>query len=308
MLTIGFLTGPLASPEYYVEYAPACGVKTRFGSKFMNRAPRAACISLAALAFAIMMRYILTASSFLAVAGFLSHPCAPKAPRRTRRTIDAPRARTARRASDPGIDELYAAPRTERQGERKTTLEGDSRVVTLEKTMDIGDPQLKLQKETGMEDMLKELREIQGSANRTYCILGSRHCSYLHQQIIELLSYALVLSGNHVYTSGAAGTNAAVIRGALRANATDLLTVILPQSRSRQTEDCQELIAEVTQVVSLPENDALSLEVASKRCNRRLVKETEHLIAFAFHDSNTIVQTTVEAKEMDKLVTVMYLD
>jgi len=204
--------------------------------------------------------------------------------------------------------ELYAAPRAERQGERKTTLEGDSRVVTLEKTMDIGDPQLKLQKETGMEDMLKELREIQGSANRTYCILGSRHCSYLHQQIIELLSYALVLSGNHVYTSGAAGTNAAVIRGALRANSTDLLTVILPQSRSRQTEDCQELIAEVTQVVSLPENDALSLEVASKRCNRRLVKETEHLIAFAFHDSNTIVQTTVEAKEMDKLVTVMYLD
>lgn len=204
--------------------------------------------------------------------------------------------------------ELYAAPRAERRSERKTTLEGDSRVVTLEKTLDIGDPQLKLQKETGIEDMLRELREIQGDANRTYCILGTRHCSYLHQQMIELLSYALVLSGNHVYTSGATGTNAAAIRGALRANSTDLLTVILPQSRSRQTEDCQELIAEVTQVVQMPENDALPLDVASKRCNRRLVKETEHLIAFVYHDSKTVLQTTVEAKEMDKLVTVMYLD
>lgn len=48
-------------------------------------------------------------------------------------------------------------------------------------------------------------------------ILGTRHCSFLHQQIIELLSYALVLSGNHVYTSGAIGTHTAVIRGALRA-------------------------------------------------------------------------------------------
>ena len=37
--------------------------------------------------------------------------------------------------------------------------------------------------------------------------LGTRHCSYLHQQIIELLAYALVLSGNHVFTSGAGGTH-----------------------------------------------------------------------------------------------------
>ena len=37
-------------------------------------------------------------------------------------------------------------------------------------------------------------------------------------------AYALVLSGNHVYTSGAGGTNAAAIRGALRAEQDDLLT------------------------------------------------------------------------------------
>ena len=236
--------------------------------------------------------------------GFLPRaPAPPRSPSTARRALDGD---ADARPAPP--HELYAAPRAERRGERKTTLEGDSRVVTLEKEDPFSSPQLQLEKSTGMEDMLRELREIQGSANRTYCILGTRHCSYLHQQIIELLSYALVLSGNHVYTSGAAGTNAAAIRGALRANSTELLTVILPQSRSKQTEDCQELIAEVTQVVQMPENDALSLDVASKRCNRRLVKETEHLIAFAYHDSKTVVQTTIEAKEMDKLVTVMYLD
>ena len=239
--------------------------------------------------------------------GFLPHvPARARSPSTARRALDGDA--EARPDAPAPPHELYAAPRAERRSERKTTLEGDSRVVTLEKEDPFSSPQLKLEKSTGMEDMLRELREIQGSANRTYCILGTRHCSYLHQQIIELLSYALVLSGNHVYTSGAAGTNAAAIRGALRANSTELLTVILPQSRSKQTEDCQELIAEVTQVVQMPENDALSLDVASKRCNRRLVKETEHLIAFAYHDSKTVVRTTVEAKEMDKLVTVMYLD
>ena len=125
---------------------------------------------------------------------------------------------------------VRAAPR-ERAASARRRSRRLPRVVTLKKEDPSSSPQLKLEKSTGMEDMLRELREIQGSANRTYCILGTRHCSYLHQQIIELLSYALVLSGNHVYTSGAAGTNAAAIRGALRANSTELLIRILHSSR-----------------------------------------------------------------------------
>lgn len=50
---------------------------------------------------------------------------------------------------------------------------------------------------------------------------------------------------NHVYTSGATGTNAAVIRGALRAEKPDLLTVVLPQSLSKQPPESQELLAQV---------------------------------------------------------------
>jgi hypothetical protein len=56
---------------------------------------------------------------------------------------------------------------------------------------------------------------------------------------------------NHVYTSGASGTNAAVIRGALRAEKPELLTVILPQSLSKQPPESQELLAKVSFVFSL---------------------------------------------------------
>ena len=56
---------------------------------------------------------------------------------------------------------------------------------------------------------------------------------------------AASVQDNHIYTSGATGTNAAVIRGALRAEKPDLLTVVLPQSRSKQPPESQELLSEV---------------------------------------------------------------
>lgn len=87
--------------------------------------------------------------------------------------------------------------------------------------------------------VLQELAAIQADGPRNVAILGTRHASYLHQQIIELLTYANVLVGNHVFTSGAAGTNYAVIKGALRAEKPDLLTVVLPQSMRRQPAESQ---------------------------------------------------------------------
>ena len=50
------------------------------------------------------------------------------------------------------------------------------------------------------------------------------------------------LQGNHIFTSGATGTNAAVIRGALRAERPELLTVVLPQSMDKQPAESQELL------------------------------------------------------------------
>jgi hypothetical protein len=100
----------------------------------------------------------------------------------------------------------------------------------------------------------------------------------------------LVLSGNHVYTSGAGGTHAATIRGALRAERHDLLTVVLPQSMSKQTKESQELLKKVEDIVTMPQNDGMSLDVASRICNSYLLSQTDQLISFAFHESNTVIE------------------
>lgn len=175
--------------------------------------------------------------------------------------------------------------------------------------INVGNPQIKvMEKERSVTSILKELAAIQQQGPQKYCILGTRHCSYLHQQIIELLAYALVLSGNHVYTSGAGGTNAAAIKGALRAERSDLLTVVLPQSMEKQTKESQELLKEVEDVISMPQNDEMSLDIASRICNSYLLSQTDQLISFAFHESNTVIEATNEAKKLDMLVTVLYLD
>ena len=54
--------------------------------------------------------------------------------------------------------------------------------------VNVGDPQIRLQeKERSVASILKELAAIQQQGPQKYCILGTRHCSFLHQQIIELL-------------------------------------------------------------------------------------------------------------------------
>ena len=54
--------------------------------------------------------------------------------------------------------------------------------------VNVGDPQIKVkEKERSVTSILKELAAIQQQGPQKYCILGTRHCSYLHQQIIELL-------------------------------------------------------------------------------------------------------------------------
>ena len=72
------------------------------------------------------------------------------------------------------------------------------------------------------------------------------------------------------------GTNAAVIRGALRAEMPDLLTVVLPQSRSKQPEESQELLEQVLNVVEMPQNDNLPLGEA--RLDPRLTPLHGHIL------------------------------
>jgi hypothetical protein len=59
----------------------------------------------------------------------------------------------------------------------------------LPESVIVGDPQIKVKEreERSVNTILRELAAIQQKGPQKYCILGTRHCSYLHQQIIELL-------------------------------------------------------------------------------------------------------------------------
>lgn len=158
-----------------------------------------------------------------------------------------------------------------------------------------------------LDTLAQELATIQQTGSKKIALLGSRHVPITHQHLIEMMSYALVLEGNRIITSGAAGTNSAAIKGAMRADP-NLLTVILPQSLSRQSRESQKQLQQVIHLVENPANDHLSLGEASAICNRDIISRCQQLICFAFHDSHTLMKTCQEADEQRKLVTNFYFD
>jgi predicted Rossmann fold nucleotide-binding protein DprA/Smf involved in DNA uptake len=158
-----------------------------------------------------------------------------------------------------------------------------------------------------LDTLTQELAAIQQTGSKRIALLGSRHVPITHQQLIEMMSYALVLGGNRIMTSGATGTNSAVIKGSMRADP-NLVTVILPQSLERQPRESQEQLQQVIHLVESPENDHLPLGEASAICNREIISRCQQLICFAFHDSKTLLQTCQEAEEQRKLVTLFYFD
>jgi predicted Rossmann fold nucleotide-binding protein DprA/Smf involved in DNA uptake len=158
-----------------------------------------------------------------------------------------------------------------------------------------------------LDTLAQELAAIQQTSSKKIALLGSRHVPITHQHLIEMMSYALVLDGNRIITSGAAGTNSAAIKGAMRADP-NLLTVILPQSLNRQPRESQDQLKQVIHLVENPDHDHLSLGEASAICNRDIISRCQQLICFAFHDSQTLMQTCEEADEQRKLVTRFYFD
>lgn len=158
-----------------------------------------------------------------------------------------------------------------------------------------------------LDTLTQELAAIQQTGSRKIALLGSRHVPIMHQQLIEMMSYALVLGGNRIVTSGAIGTNSAVIKGAMRADA-NLLTVILPQSLKKQPRESKEQLKQVMHLVENSENDHLSLGEASAICNREITARCQQLICFAFHHSETLLKTSKEAEEQRKIVTLFYFD
>ena len=163
---------------------------------------------------------------------------------------------------------------------------------------------------TGVQEidtLAQELATIQQTSSKRIALLGSRHVPITHQKLIETMSYALVLGGNRLMTSGATGTNLAAIRGAMRADP-NLLTVILPQSLSRQPRESRDVLEKVIHLVEYPNHDALPLGEASALCNREIISRCQQLICFAFHDSHTLLQTCEEAEDQRKVLTLFYFD
>jgi hypothetical protein len=70
----------------------------------------------------------------------------------------------------------------------------------------------------------------------------------------------------------------------------DRLTVILPQSLSRQPQESRELLARVGRVVEMPRNDGLALLDASRICNREIIGSVQQVVCFAFRDSRLLLE------------------
>ncbi|NEN94165.1 MAG: DNA recombination-mediator protein A [Moorea sp. SIO1F2] len=158
-----------------------------------------------------------------------------------------------------------------------------------------------------IDTLAQELAAIQQTGSKRIALLGSRHVPITHQNLIEMMSYALVQAGNRLITSGATGTNLAAIRGAMRADPS-LLTVILPQSLQRQPLESRNYLEKVMHLVENPQNDTLSLAEASALCNAEIIARCQQLICFAFHDSRTLLNTCKEAEQQSKVVTLFYFD
>lgn len=77
---------------------------------------------------------------------------------------------------------------------------------------------------------------------------------------------------------------------------------------SRQSAESQELLAKVTNVVEMPQNDGLPLAEASRICNEDIVRRVQQVICFAFHDSKLLLDTCAHAKATRKMVVLLYMD
>lgn len=158
-----------------------------------------------------------------------------------------------------------------------------------------------------VDQLAMELATIQQSAKRI-AVIGSRNLPITHQQIIETLSYALVSQGNTIITSGgSSGTNAATIRGAMKANP-EKLKVILPQTIGQQPSDVQDQLIGVPNIIEHSDRAMMTLADASRICNREIIDDCQQLICFLSHTSNTLHKAIDYAEESHKVITAFYLD
>ena len=157
------------------------------------------------------------------------------------------------------------------------------------------------------DDLAHELATIQQSSKKI-AIIGSRNLPITHQQVIETIAFALANAGNTIITSGGScGTNAAAIRGAMKANPQNLV-VILPQTIGQQPSDVQDQLIGVPNITEHADRAMMTLADASRICNREIIDESQQILCFLSHTSGTLYKAVAYAEESHKVVTTFYLD
>ena len=157
-----------------------------------------------------------------------------------------------------------------------------------------------------VDTLAQELALLQDKGQRRIAVLGSRHVPVVAIHLIELIARSLAQEGHSLVTSGAQGVNAAVIRGVLAVDASKL-TVLLPQSLSRQGPEIQEQLEQVLHLIEKPEHDDL-LADGQQSCNQDIITRCDQLICLAFHDSETLLASCRNAEDMGKVVSLLYFD
>ena len=158
-----------------------------------------------------------------------------------------------------------------------------------------------------IDTLAQELALLQDKGKRRIAFLGSRHVPVVAIHLVELIARSLAQEGHSLITSGAQGVNSAVIRAVLEVNPS-LLTVLLPQALDRQPLEIRDQLSSVIHLVEKSENDDLSLPMASSLCNQEIINRCDQLICFAFHDSETLLNSCHSAEEIGKVVSLLFFD
>ena len=146
---------------------------------------------------------------------------------------------------------------------------------------------------------------LQDKGKRRIAILGSRHVPVaIH--LIELIARSLAQEDILCHPRGPR-SGAAVIRGVLAVDPAKL-TVLLPQSLSRQGVEIRDQLEQVLHLIEKPEHDDLPLPMASSLCNQDIISRCDQLICFAFHDSETLLASCRNAEDMGKVVSLLFFD
>ncbi len=161
---------------------------------------------------------------------------------------------------------------------------------------------------TGRVDTLaQELALLQDKGKRRIAFLGSRHLPAVSMHLVELIARSLAQEGHSIITSGSQGVNTAVIRAVLEVDSS-LLTVLLPQSLEKQLPEIRDQLDQVMHLIEKTDNDDLPLPMASSLCNQEIINRCDQLICFAFHDSETLLNSCRGAEEMGKVVSLLFFD